>query len=130
MADISLDFNALSNSYQDFLVSNNDLVMTDDLQTGGTDPVLQDIIQNIKWIAAEWFLDISRGVPWFQAIFIKNPDRDVINQLLFNVISGTPGVVAVTSYSFTPNFASRSFAVKFSAQKSSGTIYYNGSVSF
>lgn len=131
MADLSLDFSTpLSNSYQDFLVVDGDLVMTDDLEVGGTDPVLQDIIQTLRWIAGEWFLDIQSGTPWFQDIFVKNPDLDGINAVMMNTIKNVPGVVAITRFVMSPSNASRSFSLNFSAQKTTGTVSYDGIIDF
>ncbi len=130
MADLSLDLNSASNTYQDLLVANNDLIMTSDLESGGTNPILQDIIQTIRWYAAEWFLDITQGFPWFQEVFIKNPDVDKCDALLLATIQSVPGVLLVTTYSSTPNFDSRSFSVSFSAQTTTGIVSYTGNISF
>lgn len=131
MADISLDFTSVaSDTYKDFLVQNGDLVMTSDIESGGTDPVLQDCIQSISWIAGEWFLDIQSGVPFFQEIFVKNPDLDAVNAIFMSVLQQVPGVVAITFAQFTPNFGARSIGAQFSIQKTTGVVSYNGIVDY
>ena len=131
MVDISIDYDPKSSTYQDVLFKNNDLVLTADANAAdGTDPVLQSVIQNIKFIAAEWFLDNTQGVPWFQEIFVKNPDQDKVDSLLLAAIANTPGIVAVTYYKFTVNKAARGINVAFRAQKTTGIISYAGLVAF
>jgi hypothetical protein len=128
MADISLDLNKASANFNDFLVVDGDLVLTSDAQAGGTNPVLQNILQNLRFFFREWFMDNTRGVPWIQQILVKGPDQSKIDGLLLNTILGTTGVTQVNSYSFTPNFASRSLTVSFAAVSTSGPIQYNGTV--
>lgn len=127
--DLSLDLNKLSPNYRDLLVINGDLVLTSDAPNapqGATNPVLQDVLQRINFFLGEWFLDNTQGVPWFQQILVKNPDQAKIDALILNTILGTPGILTVTSYSFTPNFAQRTLTVSFSAQATSGPIDYTG----
>jgi hypothetical protein len=130
MADVALDLNKASSTYNDFLVINNDLALTSDAQpTSPTNPVQQDILQRLRMFLGEWFLDNTKGVAWFQQILIKNPDTSKIDLILLNTILTTPGVTSVTAYSFTPNFAARTLQVTFSATSTSGPINYNGTVS-
>lgn len=130
MADISLDLSATSGTFQDFLVVDGNLLMTNDLNSGGSDPVVQDCIQTLKWIAGEWFLDIQGGIPYFQEIFIKNPDQDKINAIFLSAIQNVPGVIAVTFAQFTPKPASRTIQAQFSIQKTTGIVSYSGLVNF
>lgn len=130
MVDISLDLNPSSSTFRDVLIQNGDLVLTNDANPAGADPVVQNVIQNIQWMLGEWFLDITGGVPWFQEIFVKNPDQGKIDAVLLAVIANTPGITAVTYYKFTLDSANRSVAVNFRAQKSTGTVSYNGVVDF
>lgn len=130
MVDISLDLDPSSNTYKDVLVQNGGLVLTSDSNQNGTDPVVQNVIQRMQWMLGEWFLDVTGGVPWFQEIFIKNPDQDKVDALLLGVITTTPGIVAVTYYDFGLNKTNRSVSVNFRAQKTAGTVSYNGVVDF
>lgn len=128
MVDISLDLNPASPNYKDFLVVNNDLILTSDAQIGGNNPVLQDVIQRISMFLGEWYLDNTQGVPWFQQILVKNPNQSDIDAIFTNIILGTPGVQSLTNYSFSPNFAKRTLSIKFSLLTSSGTVNYNGTL--
>ncbi len=129
MADISLNLNPASPTYKDFLVVNNDLILTSDAQAGGTNPILQSIIQRLSFFLGEWFLDNTQGVPWFQQILIKGPSQSNIDAVLKNTILGTLGVTGLSAYTFTPNFAERTLAVTFSATTTSGPVNYSGTIS-
>lgn len=129
MADISLDLRPQSSTYKDLLVVNNDLILTSDANPAGTNNVQQDILQRLSFFLGEWFLDNTIGLPWFQQILVKNPDISKIDALFVNTILGTPGVVNLASYSFTPNFAQRTLKIAFSAVTTSGTVNYSGSIS-
>jgi hypothetical protein len=129
MADVALDLNKASSNYNDFLLIDNDLALTSDAQANSPiNPVQQDILQRLRFFYGEWFLDNTQGVPWFQQILVKNPDTSKVDLILLNTILTTPGVTAVTSYSFTPNYAARVLNVTFSATTTSGPINYNGTV--
>lgn len=126
MVDISLDLNASSMTYKDFKVVENDLILTADAETGGNNPVEQDILQRISMFLGEWFMDNTQGTPWFQQILVKNPDQANIDGIFRNIILGTPGVLSLTSYSFSPDTSARTLAVRFNALTASGKVNYNG----
>jgi hypothetical protein len=123
MVDISL----LETS-GDWQLSNGDLVLTSDAQSIGTNPILQDILQKIKFFQGEWFLDNSLGVPWFQQILVKNPDLAKIEAIFIDLILSVPGVDALVSFEFTPNLPNRSFTLSFQAQTTMGDIDYSGTI--
>jgi hypothetical protein len=112
----------------DLLVMNNDLVMTSDIDPNGTNPILQDILQRMRLFLGEWFLDNTVGVPYFQQIFVKNPDMSKIEAIFIELILSTPGVDALLDYSFNSNQNSRRFEISFSAQTTKGVIDYSGTV--
>lgn len=126
MADLSLDLSPASPTYKDFLVVSGDLILTADAESGGNNPVEQDIVQRISMFLGEWFMDNTQGTPWFQQILVKNPDQSNIDGIFRNIILGTPGVVSLTSYQFTADTAKRTLSVKYSALTTSGKVNYNG----
>lgn len=124
MSDIALDLNPASPTFNDVVVVNGDLVLTVDTISA----IQQHIVQRLRIYLGEWFLDTDIGLPFFQQILIKNPDQSKIDGLFLNQILGTPGVIAVTNYSFSVDFSLRVLTVSFSAQTTSGTVNYNGLV--
>jgi hypothetical protein len=128
MVDISLDLDPASPNYKDLLILDNDLVLTSDADPRGTNNILQDIVQNLSFFLGEWFLDNTKGIPYFQQILIKNPDQSKIDGFMINTILGTPGVLQLLSYSFQANYAQRILNVTFSAMTTSGKVNYSGNV--
>lgn len=128
MADLSLDLNPNSGTYKDLLIVDGDLVLTSDVDPAGTDPVLQNVLQNLGLGLGEWFLDSTAGIPWLQQILVKNPDQSKIDAILRNCILGTPGIVRLNSYSFSLDQSTRSGQIQFNAQKTNGTVDYSGTV--
>ena len=126
MSDLSLDLKKSSATYNDLLIKDGDLVLTSDAETGGTQPVLQNILQRLRFMLGEWFMDNTQGLPWIQQIFVKNPNQANIDALLLNTILGTPGVLGVSYYNFQANFSQRILNVQFNAISTSGPITYSG----
>jgi len=47
-----------------------------------TESVRQAILIRLRWIFAEWRLGPEYGFPWFEEVFVKNPDTDRIKQII------------------------------------------------
>jgi hypothetical protein len=74
----------------------------------------------------EYFLDTREGVPYFQYIFIKNPDVLIVRRLFSEIIRKTPGVKGVISMSVTRT-ADRKAKFSFRARAINGKIISGGS---
>ena len=121
--DLSLD---LTNN--DLKIFNNDLVLTSDIDPNGQNPILQDILQRMRLFLGEWFLDNTKGVPYFQQIFVKNPDMSKIEAIFIELILSTSGVDSLIDYSFSSNSSTRRFEISFSAQTTKGVVDYSGTL--
>lgn len=131
MADLSLNLDTavkLTSAYGDLLIVNGDLTLTSDVDANGTNPVLQDILQNLRMFLGEWFLDNTQGVPWLQQIFVKGTTQADIDAAIQAAILSTTGVTALTSYGSQLNAASRSLAVTFSVKTQAGVVSYTGTL--
>lgn len=53
----------------------------------------------LRLFLAEWFLDQSKGMPWFQEILAHKFSRDVASARAAEVLIAVPGVDAVLSVS-------------------------------
>lgn len=87
----------------------------------GPDAILQKIRQRFKFFKGEWFLDQRLGVPYLQSIFIKAPNQIFIDAVFSAVLSGTPGVASVASFSSSLDRPSRTLTVNFQVQLVDGT---------
>ncbi len=77
----------------DLLISGFDLVLVD-----GRDQVGQRLKTRLKTFLGEWFLDIDRGVPYFEDVLVKNPDMARVNAVLTQQILLDSEITSVTSF--------------------------------
>lgn len=120
--DLSLDLNKASPTYRDLLLVNGDLVLTADADARGSDPVLQAILQRLRMFRGEWFLNKTLGMPYYQQILIKRPNRAGVDIAIQSCVLGTPGVARLISYQSVFNSADRLISVSFRAAKRTGGI--------
>ena len=59
----------------------------------------QTIRTRLRLFLGEYFRDVTDGTPWFQEILNKQTSMDVREARLRERISGTPGVLQLTSFS-------------------------------
>lgn len=102
-------------------VESHDLEMV-----GGDAQMVASLAQAIKirllFFKAEWFLDQEVGIPYFQDIFVKNPNLDQIEALFRQEIADTPGVVAVHDVDVELDRENRRLTITWSAEGDSGLI--------
>lgn len=75
----------------DFDISSGNLVIVDDVAT----VTAQKLTCLFTLFKGEWFRDIRVGIPYFQYVFIQNPNLTLISSLFQQVCEAAPGVAAV-----------------------------------
>jgi len=86
---------------------------------GGLDLMVQRLRQSLWFFRGEWYLDITDGVPYYQDILLKAPDRITVESEIKAAIVETPGVTDLLSFDVEYENAIRRFRVVFSVK----TIY-------
>ncbi len=104
----------------DILVTNGNVAFN-----SGIESIRQHLQIRLRTFAGEWFLNTSVGVPYFDSVFIKNPDLTVLNTVFTKVILDTPGVISLSSLSFEIS-GNRQLFVSFSAITTNGVLDYSG----
>lgn len=66
----------------------------------GADYVAQKIGIRLRLVRGEWFLDTRVGLPYYETVFLKNPDVATIEGVFRRTIVTTPGVLELQSFSF------------------------------
>jgi len=104
----------------------NDLVLENGspIVITGLKEVRQQLRLNLREWFGEWFLDVTRGVPYSEEIFVKLPDPSRIDTILKNIILNTAGVIELLSFSAELS-AERELTVNFSARAQDGIIQFN-----
>ena len=85
-----------------------------------------DVAQAVKirllFIRGEWFLNTLEGVPYFEQVFIKNPNLDHIAAIFRATIIETPGVKDIFNFDFDFVPTTRTFTLAWSADTDQGEI--------
>lgn len=74
------------------LDKDGDLVVSEKGDIVLTKSICQAVQIRLKWIKEEWRLGPMLGFPWFEEVFVKNPNLDNVKQLIRNEILKVEGV--------------------------------------
>ncbi len=88
----------------------------------GTDAIRQDVECRLRFFQGEWFLAPGFGVPYFQAVLVKNPDVALVRSTLARAILATPGVKSLLSLDLRYEPADRSLEVTYRASTDLGEL--------
>lgn len=86
----------------------------------GADRVAQQVKVTLLAFLGEWFLDTSFGVPYFESILVKSPDRASIEAILRARIRAVPGVQRVRRLDLQVERELRILRVAFEADTDAG----------
>ena len=117
MSDIALDDNG------DIQISGSDLTLTT-----GVDAIKQHLSQRFRMFYGEWFLDMERGVPYFQQVLKKNPDSVIMDSIFKSTIINTPGVIQLTEFNLDVDSATRQLSLSFKAICSDGEVSFEETI--
>ena len=90
--------------------------------TSGSEATGQRISQRLKMFLAEWFLDKTRGVPYFEQILVKSPNAVVVDAVLKREIITDPAVLALQEFSVDLNTTLRLMTVTFKVLTDDGPV--------
>ena len=95
----------------DLAIENNKFVFT---ENNSDEEIRQRLLQALRFFLAEWFLDTSQGLPYFQAIFVKGTPADIVEAAFKDAIIGVDGVVTLDRFEpLDLNSATRKLTVDF-----------------
>ena len=57
--------------------------------------VMQEVRQKLHFFKGEWFLNLIEGVPYYEEVFKKNPNIDIMRTIFREVILGTNGIESI-----------------------------------
>lgn len=86
----------------------------------GDDAILQHLRIRYRFVRGEWELDTRIGIPYFQEIFVKNPDLAAIRSTYRRATVTTPGISSVAELELSINPVTRRLAVFTRANKQEG----------
>lgn len=92
----------------------------------GINGLVQRLKIRLQVFLEEWFLDNTRGVPYFQQILEKGTSYDEISNAIKLIISKTPGVKKINSFIIeSDDIESRKIAISFSVTSVFGDAQIN-----
>ena len=91
----------------------------------GREAIAQKIRIRLRFFRGEWFLDTRLGVPYFESILKKNPNKNVVASLFQQVVLKTPGVTALKSFALSINKQTRVLSVTFEAATTDGDVVFD-----
>ena len=109
-------------SQGDFDISSGNLrIVTDPAQALAT-----KLQARFRMWRGEWYLDTRQGVPYRELVLVKNPDIQAIRTMFRSVLSRTPGVASVDSFTLTYDRNARSAAYSFRVLTDTGAVIKGG----
>lgn len=105
---IDLQINGLT---KNMVITNRDFVLTPTL----SEYVAQKLKLHLSIFKGEWYLNNTIGIPYFQEIFVKNPNLSRIEDIFKREIISIMGVDSIQSFILNYDNNTRELAVTFTA---------------
>lgn len=106
------------------------LIEGQDLATvSGIDAIEQHLRQRLQFFRGEYKHDLTRGIPYHDEFFKKNPNPIVMDSILKDVILETPGVIELLSFQLDLDESTRILSVTFKVDTDSGILDYTKEIS-
>lgn len=92
--------------------------------TEGLDSIRQNLKQRLSMFFGEWFLDKSKGLPYYQHIFVKNPNPVVVDAAIKKEVFETPGILEIQNFVLDLDTATRVLSVTLKARTDEGLLEF------
>lgn len=112
----------MSDIQQDRLTGELTLVNGDFVMVDLREAILQDCKQTLNFLYGEWFLDSTKGIPYFQSVLVKAPDLIAIQGIFIDAITAVNGVMEMLSFEFSYDAPTRLLTISFQARTTDGII--------
>ena len=86
----------------------------------GIDGVAQLVVIALRLFKEEWFLNLDKGMPWFQEILGEKLNEPLIRRRINEVVLAVPGVVSIVSLTLKFTGTLRSLAISLTVRTAFG----------
>lgn len=98
----------------DILLSGDgDVALTENGDISLTNSVRQAVLVRLRWLFSEWRLGPEFGFPWFEEVFVKNPNTVLIRSRIRDTILEVTGVTNATIDRFVVDRPKRTLSVRY-----------------
>lgn len=77
-------------------------------------------------VKGEWFLDSEEGIPYFELVFLKNPNLPVVRRIFEKVILSVPAILEIQEFDLSIDVATRNLRFSFRALCEDGRVLVGG----
>lgn len=112
MVDIALHAND-----HDILIKDGDFLLIDNAER-----VAQQIKVKLLTFLGEWFLDTTWGVPYLEYILVKQPNQELIKQILSEQISSVDDVKSLNALELDYQVKVRTLTINYEVSTEYGLI--------
>jgi hypothetical protein len=115
---------------KDILLDNSgDIYVGDTADISIKHSIRQDVKIRLQWFFDEWRFNPEAGIPYFEEVFLKNPNTDVIAQIFREEATKAEGVKEITNVSVVVDSKSRTATIKFTIITDYGSFKEEVSIS-
>lgn len=106
------------------LQNNNDLdLSTGDLQfVDGIEYYRQKVSIVLRFFYGEWFLDTTKGIKYFDDVFVKNANFTLVNNLFKIALLEIEGITEITKFDSSFKRIERIYSLDFVVQTNVGEL--------
>ena len=108
---------ALHSKDHDILIKDGDFLLIDNAER-----VAQQIKVKLLTFLGEWFLDNTWGVPYLEYILVKQPNQDLIKQILSEQISSVDDVKSLNALELDYQVKVRTLIINYEVSTEYGLI--------
>lgn len=107
----------------DFLLGKDgDLQLSEGMDAIPADSLRQKINIALRWFLGEWKFDDTKGIDWFDTVFVKNPDEEEIESMITSVLMSFQEIVNVSTVTINVDSQKRTAVITWRAQTSQEII--------
>jgi hypothetical protein len=108
-------------------LTNRDLILKngDFYFKTGVEACQQRLQIKLLFFFQEWFLDTTIGLDWFGTVYVKNPNQNLIDNMILVTMTDDIEVIEVTEYSTSFSLLARKLTIKMKLNTIFGIVNLN-----
>lgn len=91
----------------------------------GIDEIRQLMLERYLAFKGEWYLNVTKGVPYFQDVFKKLVNTNILVSIFKSVARQTPGVIELLSFKLDFDNTVRQLSINLRARTQDGILTFS-----